>query len=59
LTAIQKANNNQMPVIDNDALKQAVEKGDGIPVPVYERGAQNGMVVDNEAATNNGATATP
>ena len=37
LDLIEKANNNQIPVLDSNALKSALQQSDGIPVAVFER----------------------
>jgi L,D-transpeptidase ErfK/SrfK len=50
LAAIKKANKNQMPIIDNAALQQAVEKGDGIPVAVHSHNGANTPVAVDESA---------
>lgn len=37
LDLIEKANNNQVPVLDTHALKSALQQSNGIPVAIFER----------------------
>ncbi len=40
LNLIEKANNQQLPVLDGAALRQALEKKNGVPVAIFHRPAE-------------------
>jgi L,D-transpeptidase ErfK/SrfK len=58
LAAIQKANDNQMPDIDQEKLKLAIKKADGVPVALFRRDnpADVRPVANREAADENASS---
>lgn len=56
LRAIQKANNDQMPAIDEMALKQALDNANGIPVAVFKRSSPS---VTNDLEPNSDSAIAP